>query len=344
MISRREFIAGLSAAAVGAPAAIAQTRISAPGAIRFGYAAITWGGHDLDAMADIAAAGYPGIQIRSTILSEYASRPAALREELGRHKLTFVALSSGNLRIDPAAEAEDLATHSAHAKFVRDAGGLFLQIIDERPRGRETTSADRVRLARLLTELGKRTADAGVSLAYHHHMNSIGQPPDAIARIMDAADSRYVKLLLDIAHYQQGGGDPVRAVKQYADRLAFLHIKDVESTVKKDVESTVKKDVESTGSDRSDRPGRAGEPGRENPRYSPDLPDLPDLPDRGYRFVELGRGRVDIKGVFAALAEVNYRGWAVIELDAVPDNARTPKESALVNKRFVEETLGLRVS
>jgi inosose dehydratase len=291
MISRREFIAGLTAALTASDVA----RADEP-AIRFGYAAITWGGRDLEAIADIAAAGYPGIQLRSSILRDFASRPAALAEELARHKLTFVALSSGNLRIDNA--EDDLATHAANAKFVHAAGGLFLQVIDERPKGREVTAADCGRLGRLLTELGKRTADAGVPLVYHHHMNSIGQPPDAIARILDAADPQSVKLLLDVAHYQQGGGDPVHAVKQYAQRIALLHIKDVETA----------------------------------------------QAAREYRFVELGRGRVDLKGVFAALAAVKYRGWAVIELDAVPDNARTAKEAALANRRYIERTIGLSVA
>jgi len=128
---------------------------------------------------------------------------------------------------------------------------------------------------------------------------------------MDAADPRYVKLLLDIAHYQQGGGDPIRAVRQYADRLIFVHVKDVESPI---------------GS------GRSGGPGG-----------LPALPDRSYRFVELGRGRVDVKGAFAALADVKFHGWVVVELDAVPGNARTPKASALLNKQYLEQKIGLRV-
>jgi inosose dehydratase len=59
--------------------------------------------------------------------------------------------------------------------------------------------------------------------------------------------------------------------------------------------------------------------------------------------VELGRGRVDLKGVFAALAAIDYRGWAVVELDAVPDNAHTPKEAALINRRYIEEAIGLPV-
>ena len=145
-----------------------------------------------------------------------------------------------------------------------------------------------------MTELGKRTMDIGIPLAYHHHMNSLGEKPEEIARIMDAADPRYVKLLLDIAHYQQGGGDPVGAVRQYANRLIVVHIKDVD-------------------------------------------------PGPPYRFVEVGRGRVDLKGTFAGLADVKFRGWVVVELDAVPDNARTPKEAALLNKQYLEHEIGLRV-
>jgi hypothetical protein len=115
--------------------------------------------------------------------------------------------------------------------------------------------------------------------------------------VLDAADPKFVKFQLDTAHYQQGGGDPVTAVREYGDRLSFLHIKDLESP----------------------------EPGGDA---------------RSYRFVELGRGKVDLKGVFKALDDVNFRGWAVVELDRVPDNARTPKESALIAKRYLEDQLG----
>ena len=66
-------------------------------------------------------------------------------------------------------------------------------------------------------------------------------------------------------------------------------------------------------------------------------------PRRSYRFVELGRGRIDLKGVAAELKKVNFRGWAVVELDSVPDKARTPKESAVISKKYLEERLGLTV-
>src|SRR5436189_5045690 len=107
---------------------------AAPADIRIGYASITWGGKDLAAIADIADAGYAGIQLRSNIVPDYESRPRALADELAKHRLTFVALSSGGGVIDPAREAREIATHVGHAKFVRECGGLYLQGTDQRPK------------------------------------------------------------------------------------------------------------------------------------------------------------------------------------------------------------------
>jgi inosose dehydratase len=325
MTSRRTFIATFGAAAVGsflrvddviARRAFApplyppidlsyfETPVSpAPSELKFGYAAITWGGRDLQAIEDIASAGFPGVQLRSNVLKEFGERPATLREILAKHKLTMVALSSGNVSIDPAVADRMVDDHTRNARFVHDVGGLYLQVTDEPPKGRPIEAADIRRLAMLLNEIGKRTADLGVPLGYHNHMGTIGEKPDDVDRILDAADPRYVKLELDVAHYHQGGGDPVRAIRTYADRLLFLHLKDVES-------------VPPGGAGKAGGAGGAG---------------------RAYRFVELGRGKVNLPGVLDALKDVKFRGWAVVELDSVPDNARTPKESALISKRYLEE-------
>ena len=273
----------------------------APAAIQFGYASITWGGNDLQAIKDISELGFRGIQLRSNILKDYGERPQALRELLDQHKLELVALSSGGVGIAPGTEADEIAKHVRNAQFVRDAGGRYLQVTDSaRTKGRKPMASDFNQLVQVLTEISKRSIDLGVPLGYHNHMNSLGEAPDEVDRIMDAVDRRYVKLELDIAHYKQGGGDPARAIRQYHDRLLFLHIKDVESPV----------------------PGATG-----------------DL-SRSYRFVELGRGNVNLPAVFQALKEIKFRGWAVIELDSVPDKSRTPKESALISKKYLQEKLG----
>jgi inosose dehydratase len=39
-------------------------------------------------------------------------------------------------------------------------------------------------------------------------MNSTGEKPHEVAAVLDAADKRHVRVLFDVAHYQQGGGDP----------------------------------------------------------------------------------------------------------------------------------------
>jgi len=240
---------------------------------------------------------------RDHICRSQRALPHELRDALAQHHLAFAVLSSGNLAIDPAREREMIALHTSHAQFVRDAGGIYLQVIDERPKGREVVADDYRRLGRLMTELGKRTADLGIPLVYHHHMNSTGEKPQEVDAVLDAADPKHVRLLFDIAHYQQGGGDPVKAIRQYRSWIEVLHLKDV-------------------------RAGGAGLPaGARSAEAS------------GYEFVELGRGRVDVPGVFAALREIAFDKWAIVELDRVPEPGRTPKESAEMNRRYLVDVI-----
>ena len=269
-----------------------------PAEFHLGYASITWGGDDRQAIDDIAALGFPGVQLRANVISAFEA--AALKDLLQKRRLTFVALSSGAARIDSSTEAEDIAKHVANAKYLHDAGGLYLQMTDQRPKDRASTADDYKKLGRILTEIGKRSADLGIAVGYHNHMGSMGEKPEEVDRIMDASDPRYVKMELDIAHYVQGGGDPAKVIDRYRDRLLFLHIKDVENLD-------------------------------------------PPVSGKNYRFVELGRGRVDLPATFAALKRANFHGWTVVELDAVPDKARTPKESAMISKSYLEQKLGLHV-
>lgn len=308
-ISRREFLGGIGTAAVAAGASTlikpllmeAKTSAATSGApktIKVGYAAITWGSDGRKAIEDISAVGFHGIQLRADAIKQF--QPAELRDLLQQHGLKFVALSSGDLHIDPAQEADDLALHAANAKFLHDAGGLYLQIIDKPPKDRTITAADYKRLGQLLTEVGKRSSDMGIPVGYHNHMGTLSERPEHLDLILEAADPRYVKLELDVAHYLQGGGDPVKAIHKYHDRLLFLHLKDVRDAV----------------------------------------PNTPDVKGP-YQWVELGRGRVNLPGVVEALHQVGFRRWTVVELDRVPDKSGTPKESAEVNKKYVEDKLGL---
>jgi len=317
-LSRRDFLSGLVAA--GAVAALPTTALAAfeplyppmdlsyfdtpisaaPAHIKFGYAAITWNGNDRQAIDDIASLGFPGIQLRSNLLNEIPD-PSETAKLLEQHHLTFVALSSGSLNVDLPDEKDQIEKHSANARYAHDAHALYLQMIDSRPK-RALRGDDYKKLGRMLTEIGKRSADLGVKLGYHNHMGSLGESPEEVDRVMEMSDPRYVKLELDIAHYFQGGGDPVKAIQKYRDRLLFVHIKDVE---------TIPKEESSRG--------------------------------RDFRFVELGRGRVDVPASFKALEDIKFRGWAVVELDEVPDKSRSPKDSALISKNYLHDRLGFAI-
>jgi len=101
--TRRTFLAGLGAvaAATTLPSLAAPNRVHG---VRFGYAAITWGNEERQAIDDIAAAGFRGVQFRANAVTDF--KPAELKELLAQHKLSFVALSSGEVSLDqPEAEA-----------------------------------------------------------------------------------------------------------------------------------------------------------------------------------------------------------------------------------------------
>jgi inosose dehydratase len=312
VITRREFLTTVAASYLTAP----HPRAAAP-PLKVGYAAITWGAAVEQAIDDISALGFQGIQLRAAdnAVAKYRDNPQALKEELERHRLTMPVLSSGNISIDPAREESERTTHVGHAKFVRAVGGRFLQVISELPKGRPIGADDYRRLGRVLTALGQQVANEGVRLVLHPHMNSLAERPEEIAAVLDAADRRHVGVLFDVAHSLQGGADPVASIRKYREWIQVMHLKDV----------------------RAGQAGRAGGAGREAGRGAAVSAGASAIAD--FQFVELGRGRVDLPGVFAALDEIKFDGWAIVELDRVPDPGRTPKEAAEINKRYLVDRM-----
>jgi inosose dehydratase len=206
--------------------------------------------------------------------------------------------SSGNANINTGNDEAEIAKHIESAKFVKILGGSRIQITNSsRPKTGAVNPEDLIKFGKLLTEIGKRTAAIGIETTYHNHMGQLGQTPEEIELILKHADAKYVSLLLDIAHYQQGGGNPVEAIHKYKDRIKCLHIKDVKDTAD----------------------------------------------GKGYVFVELGQGRVDLPAVFQALNAINYKGYAVVELDAVPVKGRTALQSAEITKAYLKNKLQVNI-
>jgi inosose dehydratase len=306
-LSRRTFLKqlGISAAVTSLPASAfaGLSAAAVPSGMKLGYAAITWGGNDVQAIKDVSSLGFKGIQLRSNTLEVYEQKTEELRQLLKEHKLMAPVFSSGNVNVNAAEKQAHIDKHVKHARFLKAmGGGPYLQLTNNaRPKDRQPTSQELKDLGVLMTEVGKRTADMGISIVYHNHMHQLGETPEEIEQIMAAADPKYVKMLLDIAHYHQGGGDPVKAVKQYKDRIQVLHLKDVQSPVE----------------------------GNDDPKT--------------YKFVELGQGKVDVAGVINALNDIKYKSWGIIELDSVPDKSRTPLQCAQISKDFLQNKIGFKI-
>lgn len=271
-----------------------QAGTAKKGDLKIGYSAITWGGKDEQAISDLAALGFKGVQLRANTFGPYRNRVSELKDSLVKNNLTLCMFSSGNVEIDPAKRESTIDTHVAHASFVKALGGNALQLTNSlRPKDRAPSIDELKTLAEVMNEIGKQTADLGVQAVYHNHMHQLGETPEEVDTIVQALDPRYAKLLLDIAHYKQGGGEPEDAVIKYKNIIHSLHLKDTKPADTKN----------------------------------------------GYKFVELGQGRVNVPAVFAALDKIKFKGWAVVELDGVPDPEKSPLVCAEINKKYITEVL-----
>ncbi|KQS31522.1 xylose isomerase [Dyadobacter sp. Leaf189] len=293
--NRRDFIktAGIAAATLLSASSRAEYLLK-KGDIRIAYSSITWGGKDEQAITELAGLGFRGIQLRANTFGPYRNKPSELKALLEKNNLTLAMFSSGNVETDPAKLQSTIDTHVAHASFVKALGGNALQLTNSlRPKDRLPTTEELKKLAEVMNEIGKQTADLGVQAVYHNHMNQLGETPEEVDVIVQAMNPKYIKLLLDIAHYKQGGGEPQDAVIKYKNILHSLHLKDTKPAETKN----------------------------------------------GYKFVELGQGRVDVPAVFASLEKIKFKGWAVVELDGVPDPEKSPLVCAEINKKYITESL-----
>ncbi|MEZ0486519.1 sugar phosphate isomerase/epimerase family protein [Fibrella aquatica] len=297
-LSRRQFLQAAGASALVLATGSASLAGSPPkSGLRIAYSAITWGGNDAQAITDISSTGFKGIQLRANAFGPYRAKPSELKALLDQNGLQLAMFSSGNVEIDPAKFQSTVDQHVAHASFVKALGGSAIQLTNSaRPKDRLPTTEELKRLATVMNEIGKQTADLGVQAVYHNHMHQLGETPAEVDVIVQAMNPKAVRLLLDIAHFQQGGGQPEKAVVQYSDIIHSLHLKDTMSPV-------------------------------------------PDRPGNAYKFVELGRGNVNVPAVFKALKTIKFNGWGIVELDGVPDPGRTALQCAQTNKDYITQTL-----
>lgn len=87
-------------------------------------------------------------------------------------------------------------------------------------------------LGKAADELGKILLEEhDVRLCVHPHADSHIQTQAEIERFLNSTDSRYANLCLDTGHVAYGGGDNIDLIRRYAERIGYVHIKQMDPDV-----------------------------------------------------------------------------------------------------------------
>ncbi|MEV4438225.1 sugar phosphate isomerase/epimerase [Streptomyces sp. NPDC049577] len=193
---------------------------------------------------EVAEAGYEWIELGP--YGYLPTDPARLREETGRRGLkvsagtVFTALHRG-----PAVWEETWEQVDRVAALTRAMGAGHLVVIpsfwrDDRTaepiESRELTAGQWRHLATGMERLARRVHDVhGLAIAVHPHADTHIDTEENVARLLDATDPALVNLCLDTGHYAYCGGDSVKLIETYGERIGYLHLKQVDPEVLADV-------------------------------------------------------------------------------------------------------------
>jgi sugar phosphate isomerase/epimerase len=86
----------------------------------------------------------------------------------------------------------------------------------------DRTDEENAQVIRVWTELGEMFRSKGVTLNYHTH----GEPIEDIRHVIDNVPADLVLLGPDLDWLRVGGVGPVEFIRERADRLIMLHVRD----------------------------------------------------------------------------------------------------------------------
>jgi inosose dehydratase len=265
--------------------------------------------HVLD---EIAEAGYPGIELGP--FGYLPSSPAQLTAALGERRL---ALAAGYVMtpLEAAGGGDDLdAVVRKTCELLSACGSGNLILIDAVDRER-TATAGRTDDARRLDQAGWRrltdcvlrvAAIAGgefsLRVSLHPHVGTHVEFEDEVERVLADVEPAVLGLCPDTGHLTYAGMDPLAVIARHADRLAYVHLKDI------DDERLARARAERQSFDAAVGAGI---------------------------FRPLGQGCVDFASLREALDRLAYTGWVTVEQDRMPDSSSTPLQEARASLAFL---------
>lgn len=271
--------------------------------MRLGYHSITWGGVTGDAtgvtsvkdlvyrvpgdmhqaLRDIAAAGFHGVEMFDGNVLDFVEHPDDLRGLLTETGLSLVGVYTGGNFVYPEILPDELHRIRRAADAASTFGAEQLVVGGGARRADGTRDTDYDRLAEALDAVVGIAEERGLSACYHPHLSTIAESPDEIQRVFERSRIGFCP---DTAHLAAGGGDPAALIRRYPDRIRHVHLKDLDTA--------------------------------------------------SSAFRPLGHGDLDFTDVLAAVHEVGYDGWLIVELDYYDGD---PAEAARISRAFLDKVL-----
>ncbi|MGW7529018.1 sugar phosphate isomerase/epimerase family protein [Streptomyces sp. NPDC054783] len=217
--------------------------------IRVGSAPDSWGvwfpddprqvpwGRFLD---EVAEAGYEWIELGP--YGYLPTDPARLRDEVaGRNLKVSAGTVFTGMHRGPSVWAETWAHVSQVAALTQATGARHLVVIPSFWRDDKTaeileppelTAEQWAHLTKGMERLGHEVKETyGLDIVVHPHADTHIDTEDHVERFLDSTDTDLVNLCLDTGHYAYCGGDSVKLIETYGERIGYLHLKQVDPDV-----------------------------------------------------------------------------------------------------------------
>lgn len=197
-------------------------------AFRIGCQSITFGTplHQQDiakVFSSVADAGYDGIEIGFFRLDP--AQTQAYQALLQAHALELAAIHVGGNIFDLESQKDQVRNIAAVLEMANALGAKDIFFSGSRTSD-SMVRQDFIDQAVKIAELGKRAAEAGLTLCYHNHDWEIRNSLLGLSTLMEETDPDHVKLVLDVGWVTKGGADPVAVIHTYGNRVKHLHFKE----------------------------------------------------------------------------------------------------------------------
>ncbi len=265
---------------------------------------------------EMAATGYAGTELGDW--GFMPTDPDVLAAALERRNLSLVASWVSVFLHDPSLLDNSIAEAIRTARLLRAVGGEEALVVlgnDPHTDIIRTNNAGRVSPEMSLTaaQFNKFTDGAnaiarairdetGLRTVFHPHIATFVETPAEIETFVAGTDPDLVGIAFDTAHIAYGGGDPISALRKYADRIRHVHFKGYSESAARRCRAN-----------RIDGVSAVGE---------------------GV-FCELAESDIDFSKVLSVLKDVEYDGWIVIEQDVLPGTG-TPRDNAQRNREYLK--------